>query len=246
MISLEGKNIVDLSAEIVARVAKIDGSIEPGTSDTYGMVWLSEETINEKDGTIEHLVGANIGTVSDWPIGGLSGHMGSHIQLGPGHNDNWSGLPEGMKGIWEVPLDTFYGEACVCKLDHLASSELIQPEHLSNVKKGDIVLLSSGKDLHKWHPPILSGPTAYWLAEEMKIKMLGVGVPGINWETKPDAEEPKNSPTHRAMTGNNIPIVYPLSNIAKLKQDRVFFISLPLNVERMEGTWVRAIAIEDL
>jgi kynurenine formamidase len=48
------------------------------------------------------------------------------------------------------------------------------------------------------------------------------------------------------MTGNNIPIVYPLNNISSLTQERVFFISLPLNVERMEGTWVRALAIEDL
>ena len=47
------------------------------------------------------------------------------------------------------------------------------------------------------------------------------------------------------MTGNNIPIVYPLDNLQALTQERVFFLSLPLNVESMEGTWVRAIAIED-
>ena len=34
-------------------------------------------------------------------------------------------------------------------------------------------------------------------------------------------------------------------NLQKLTQERVFFLSLPLNVESMEGTWVRAIAIED-
>ena len=42
------------------------------------------------------------------------------------------------------------------------------------------------------------------------------------------------------MTGANIPIVYPLVNIETLERDRCFFMSLPLNVERMEGTWVRA------
>ena len=56
----------------------------------------------KKDGTIEHLVACNVGTVAEWPVGGVSGHMGSHIQLGTRHNDNWSGLPEGMKGIWKV------------------------------------------------------------------------------------------------------------------------------------------------
>ena len=41
--------------------------------------------------------------------------------------------------------------------------------------------------------------TTIW--EEMKIKMLAVGVPGIGWETKMKEPEPDNCPTHRAMTG---------------------------------------------
>ena len=93
--------------------------------------------------------------------------------------------------------------------------------------------------------PWIEGDTAHWLAEEKKIKMLGVGVPGISWETNTQAPEPTNSPTHRAMTGNNIPIVYPLSNMELLEKDRLFFMSLPLNVDKMEGTWVRALAIEE-
>lgn len=242
MISLKGHRIVDLSAELVSRITRLDATIEEGKRDVYNMPWIVEETINEKDGTIEHLVACNIGTVAEWPIGGVSGHMGSHVQLGVGHNDNWSGLPDGMLGIWDMPVDTYYGEAAVCILDDL-KNEPILPEHLSNVREGDIVLMGSrntGKET-----PWIEGDTAYWLAEEMKIKMLAVGVPGIGWETKTLDPEPNNCPTHRAMTGNNIPITYPLSNVETLKQDRCFFMSLPLNVERMEGTWVRAFAIEE-
>jgi len=242
MFNLENRKIIDLTAEIVSRVTRLDGTVEKGTRDVYDMPWIVEESINERDGTVEHLVGTNVGTVAEWPIGGLSGHMGTHIQLGVRHNDNWSGLPDGMLGIWEVPLSTYFGEACVCRLDHLKGQPIL-PEHLENVRQGDIVLLTScwSGDDHPW----LEGDTAWWLAEEKKIKMLGVGVPGISWETNMDAPEPGNSPTHRAMTGNNIPIVYPLSNMKLLTRERVFFLSLPLNVERMEGTWVRAIAIED-
>ena len=72
-----------------------------------------------------------------------------------------------MKGIWEVPVDTYYGEACVCKLDHLKGQPIL-PEHLSNVREGDIVLMGStntGEDI-----PWIEGDTAYWLAEEKKIK----------------------------------------------------------------------------
>lgn len=242
MLDLENRRIVDLSQELVSYVTRIDGSVEEGVRDVYDMPWIVEETINEKDGTMEHLVGANQGTMAAWPYGHLSGHMGSHIQLGIGHNDNWTGLPDGMLGIWEAPLSMYYGEAVVCRLDDVKGGDIL-PEHLANVREGDIVLLTSC-----WaddDQPTLVGDTAYWLAEEMKIKMLGVGVPGISWETEMHAPEPNNCPTHRAMTGNNIPIVYPLSNIDALNQERVFFISLPLNVERMEGTYVRAIAIED-
>ena len=95
------------------------------------------------------------------------------------------------------------------------------------------------------NPPWIDGDTAYWLAEEKKIKMLAVGIPGIGWETRTKDPEPDNCPTHRAMTGNNIPIAYPLANIESLTKDRVFYISLPLNVEQMEGTFIRALAIED-
>ena len=242
MIDMKNTRVVDLTWEITSRVTRLDGSIEAGTRDVYNMPWIVEETINERDGTIEHLVGSNRQTIAEWPIGGVSGHMGSHIQLGVGHNDNWTCLPEGMLGLWDMPLSTYCGEAVVCNLDHLEGQPIL-PEHLANVREGDIVLLGSSHSGEQ--QPTIVGDTADWLAEEMKIKMLGVGVPGISWETNTDAPEPGNSPTHRAMTGNNIPILYPLVNIDKLTQERVYVMSFPLNVDPMEGTWVRAVAIED-
>ena len=139
--SLGNAKIVDLTVELVSRLTRLNGSIEQGTRDVYNMPWIVEETVNERDGTIEHLVGTNAGTVAEWPIGGLSGHMGSHIQLGVGHNDNWTELPEGMLGIWDMPLPTYFGEAVVCMLDHLKGQPIL-PQHLENVREGDIVPVS--------------------------------------------------------------------------------------------------------
>ena len=169
MISLKDKRIVDLSWPIKSRLTHLDGTIEQGTRDVYDMPWIVEETVNQKDNTIEHLVGGNVRTIPDWPIAGTSGHMGSHIQLGVGHNDNWSDQPDGMLGIWDMPLDTYNGEACVWRLSHL-KGEPILPTHLSNVRMGDIVLLTSpyaGED-----QPVVIEETARWLAEEMQIKMF--------------------------------------------------------------------------
>ena len=81
MISLKGHRIVDLTWELVSRVTRMDQTIEEGQRDVYNMPWIVEESYNEKDGTIEHLVACNVGTVAEWPVGGVSGHMGSHIQL---------------------------------------------------------------------------------------------------------------------------------------------------------------------
>ena len=214
MPDINGYRIVDLSAELISQVTRLDATVEPGKRDFYNMPWIVEETINEKDLTIEHLVGGNLASLPDYPVPGLSGHMGSHTQLGIGHNDNWTELPDGMLGIWDVPISTFFGEAAVCHLDHL-KGEHILPEHLSNVREGDILILGS-RHTEREDFPIIAPDTANWLAEEMKIQMLCVGVPGISWETGTQDPEPTNSPTHRAMTGNNIPITYPLSNIETL------------------------------
>ena len=240
MINLEDYRVVELTAEFKSRVYRLDTRVEEGAGDTYNLPWHLEDQINPDDSSIEQLIGVKIGDPV-WPNGAPSGHHGSHIQLGVGHNDNWSGLPDGMLGLWDMPIDTYYGEAAVCFFDDL-KGEPILPEHLSNVKEGDIVLMGSP---YSEDPPWIDGATAYWLAEEKKIKMLAVGIPGIGWETRTKDPEPDNCPTHRAMTGNNIPIAYPLANIESLTKDRVFYISLPLNVEQMEGTFIRALAIED-
>ena len=240
MINLEGYRVVELSAKLASCVYRLDTSVEEGGTDVYNLPWYLEDQVCPDDSSIEQLVGHQAGDPV-WPIP-PSGHHGSHIQLGIGHNDNWSGLPDGMLGLWDMPVDTYYGEAAVCFFDDL-KGEPILPEHLGNVQEGDIVLMGSP---YAEDAPWIDGDTAYWLAEEKKIKLLAVGVPGIGWETKMKAPEPENCPTHRAMTGNNIPIAYPLSNIESLTKDRVFYLSIPLNVERMEGTWIRAVAIEEI
>jgi hypothetical protein len=76
MIDMKNTRVVDLTWEITSRLTRLDGSIEAGTRDVYNMPWIVEETINERDGTIEHLVGSNRQTIAEWPIGGVSGTYG--------------------------------------------------------------------------------------------------------------------------------------------------------------------------
>ena len=169
--------------------------------------------------------------------------------------DHWEGLPDNVLGLWEYPIATFFGTAAVCYLDSITPVEQendkgekvmvgqpITPDHLDNVRKGDIVLL--GSPFRGSEQPTLPKETTKWLADT-GIKLLGVGYPGIAFESDFKAPAPHNSPTHRNMLGNNIPVCYPLVNLEKLKKDRAFYIGMPLSVERLEGCWVRALAVEE-
>jgi len=254
MINLNEYRIVNLSPRMIARIKRLNGDIEEGNADVTGLPWVLEEGVAGYDNTKYSWVG---GWQDDkvWPYR-LSGHFGSHTEGGRGHIDHWEGIPDTMIGLWEYPIESFMGPAAVCNFENLKPVEkknekgetilqgqAIKPEHLSNVEKGDIVLMCS--PYRDNEQPYLPAETVEWLAKK-EIKMLAVEMPGVMWETNFQAPQPNNSPTHRNMLTNNIPITYPLVNIHTLKKDRVFYIGLPLNVERMDATWIRAIALEEL
>jgi kynurenine formamidase len=118
----------------------------------------------------------------------------------------------------------------------------ILPDHLDNIQKGDIVLMTSPfKGLEQ---PWLSSRTVDWLIKDRAIKMIGFGYPGIEWQYDLKVAAPKNSPIRRMFLGANIPIAHPLVNIETLSSDRVFYYGMPLNVPKLEASFVRAVAFE--
>ena len=116
-------------------------------------------------------------------------------------------------------------------------------EHLAHVEIGDIVLLTS--PFEGPEQPWLSPETCEWLVGDRKIKMLGIG-PGVLWRYQEKLPAPKNSPVKRILLGANVPIVHPLVNIDSLTKARVFYISMPLRMTKMEASFTRAIALEDV
>ena len=253
MFDLDKYRIVDLSPRLVARIKRLDGTIEEGNADIFGLPWTLEEGVADYDNTIYNWIGGLKGD-DVWPWR-LSAHFGSHTEGGKGHLERWTQIPDSMLGLWEYPLETFIGEAVVCDVSSVTPkqgenddgepmliSQPITPDHLDNVKAGDIVLMHGTETADG--EPYIPAETAQWLAQT-KIKMLAVQMPGVMFETNFKEAEPNNSPTHRAMLCNNIPITYPLVNISQLKQERVFYIGFPLSVERLEASWIRAIALEE-
>ena len=279
MFSFDGYKAIDLSPRVSPRINRFDGSIEEGATDPYGKHWVMWEGRFPMDNSLFTMYAApndiNLydGRQNDDILGQerMTTHNGSHIQGGKGHISHWKGVPTDMKGLWELPLDTFIGEAAVCNLDHLKPVEVIDqsdypkeytkrkffqltadpgdmrgqeilPDHLDNIQKGDIVLMTSPfKGLEQ---PWLSSRTVDWLIKDRAIKMIGFGYPGIEWQYDLKVAAPKNSPIRRMFLGANIPIAHPLVNIETLSSDRGFYYGMPLNVPKLEASFVRAVAFE--
>ena len=279
MFSLDGYKAVDLSPRIIPRINRLDGSVEEGKPDPCGHHWVMWEGRFPPDNSLFTVYAAPkgisiYGALQDDDTLGrerMTSHGGSHVQAGKGHISHWKGVTEEMKGIWEMDLSTFMGEAAVCNLPHLKPKVVeeesdypkeypkkkfwlpqaepgdirgreILPEHLDDVQKGDIVLMTS--PFSGLEQPWLSSRTAKWLIEDRKMKMLGLGYPGIEWQYDLKVAAPDNSPIRRMLLGANIPIVHPLVNIENISSDRVFFYGAPLNVPKLEASFVRAVAFE--
>ena len=279
MFSFDGYKAIDLSPRVSPRINRFDGSIEEGATDPYGKHWVMWEGRFPMDNSLFTMYAApndiNLydGRQNDDILGQerMTTHNGSHIQGGKGHISHWKGVPTDMKGLWELPLDTFIGEAAVCNLDHLKPVEVIDqsdypkeytkrkffqltadpgdmrgqeilPDHLDNIQKGDIVLMTS--PFTGLEQPWLSSRTVDWLIKDRAIKMIGFGYPGIEWQYDLKVAAPKNSPIRRMFLGANIPIAHPLVNIETLSSDRVFYYGMPLNVPKLEASFVRAVAFE--
>jgi len=266
MFSLDNCQAVDLSPNVKARIHRVDGTVEKGNTDPYGKPWVMQEGVFPGDNSLFTLYSAPVDD-EVWHQERMSSHHGSHVQGGKGHISHWAGAPSDMLGLWELPLETFMGEAAVCNLTQLAPQAIsdpteyprgegwrmkskpgevrgqeILPEHLDNIQKGDIVLLAS--PFTGLEQPWLSTRTVKWLIQDRKIRMLGLGVPGIEWQYDLKVAAPDNSPVRRMLLGANIPVAHPLVNIEKLTKDRVFYVGLPLNFPKFEASFIRAVAFE--
>ncbi len=266
MISFDRHKAIDLSPRVTARVHRVDGTIEEGNTDPYGKPWVMQEGRFAGDNSLYTLYSAPQDD-EVWHQERMTSHHGAHVQGGKGHISHWVGAAPGMKGLWEMPLETFLGDAAVFNLTHLTPHAItdaseyplgegyriksqpgdirgreILPEHLGGICEGDILLITS--PFRGLEQPWLSTSTVNWLIQDCKIKMLGLEAEGVVWQYDLKVSAPDNSPIRRLLLGANIPIVHPLVNIGSIKSDRVVYFGVPLNMEKFEASFIRAMAFE--
>ena len=113
MFSLAGLEPIDLSPRIKARVHRLDGTIEEGTKDPYGKPWIMQEGRFAGDNSLFTLYSAPAtGDRNLAPRTDVNSQR--FLRAGwRGHISHWAGVPGDMKGVWEMPLETFIGEAVI-------------------------------------------------------------------------------------------------------------------------------------
>jgi len=160
-------------------------------------------------------------------------HIGTHVEA-PAH------YIEGGKAACDIPLDSYMGPCIVLKFDDKGpvngKRQVIIPNDLKSVQERDIVLLYSKYGRGK--TPYISEDAARFLTHDKKIKMVGIQGIGL--------EEPGKMESHDNFLKNDTPIIEVLTNLDKVKKERVFFIGLPLNISHIDSSWIRAIALEEL
>jgi kynurenine formamidase len=172
----------------------------------------------------------------------LYSHAGTHLDA-PRHF--W----EPGKALDALALEKCMGPARVVDLTFLKPRELITVAHLASyadeIGPGTRLLFKTGwsarADLpdYRTHFPRVSLPLAEWLAER-EIALLGVEPPSV--ADMGDREE--LIAVHQALLKAQIVIVEGLANLEALEGPEVTFIALPLKLEGIDGSPVRAIAIE--
>lgn len=161
-------------------------------------------------------------------------HIGVHVE-GPSHHHR---LPS-PKDISQLPIETFLGEGMVLHLEFAEPNQPITAQTLEEVsgeelRKGDILFLTS-----KSPPggnPYISPEASRWILER-GVKMIGL-------DHTVALEPPGMMTSHDTLLGNDIPIVERLINLDEVKAKRVFIIALPLFIEGLDSSPVRAVALE--
>lgn len=187
-------------------------------------------------------------------------HAGTHVDA-PYHV-----LKDGSS-IDKISLDKLVREAVILNLtEHITLGSPVEAEVLARsereledagetIRYGDIILLRTDWSLTRrpWAPeyrensPYLTTRAADWLVNKMP-SAVGLDFPTEKLVKLKESLANKPSehplPIHYKLLGRGICLVEHLMNMDKIRAKRFLFVAAPLNIIGIDGTPVRALAIE--
>jgi len=165
-------------------------------------------------------------------------HTGTHIDV-PVHK-----IP-GKNTVDKVAIDRFVGRAYVMKLDlePLApiSAEVLEP-FKAKVADVEAIIFQTGWSSHFGKEdfftsfPGIDESGVNWLVEN-GIRLIGLETPSVN--------AIYHAEIHTLLLDKEIVIVESLNNVDAIEQEYVMFCAVPLKLKGLDGSPVRAYAIED-
>lgn len=166
-------------------------------------------------------------------------HTGTHIDV-PLHR-----IPGG-RAVDEIPLEKMMGMACVADLTMLKSGEQIVPAHLepyaSYLNDAKILILKTGWCSHFGQHDFFSGfngispEAADWIVAR-KLNMIALESPSVHPE--------KHMEIHEIFLKNDVLVAESLNNVSAIQKPVVQFFAAPLKLKGLDGSPVRAFAIEE-
>ena len=167
-------------------------------------------------------------------------HSGTHVEVS-------RHFYAAGKDTGDFPPDTFVGPAILLDFRHKQVNEAITLDDVKragDVRVGDIVILWEGRDRQyrtkqSHDRPYLDHEAARWLIHDRKIKLLGTDSSGF------EVRGVSTHPNHHLFfkPGVDVPVVECLTNLDKVPTQRFFFMGLPIPVEGMDASPIRAVAM---
>lgn len=186
----------------------------------------------------------------------LSLHTGTHVDA-PLH------FVPGQAAIADTELEAWMGEAAVIDCSHRGAEEGVTRSDLDaggqHVRAEDIVLLRtdwpkkcSYETKEFWaKAPYTTRKACEWLAER-GVKALGTDYPPdevlrlrVTDPHNPRVSDRAEYTTHDVLLSRGILLIEYLTNLHLISRPRVRLLALPLRIEGVDGSPVRAIAIEE-
>lgn len=166
-------------------------------------------------------------------------HTGTHIDV-PLHK-----LPDGAS-VDEIPLSRFMGRAYVVNLTMLEPGTEITAAHLMahepEMEGCSVLILKTGWCSHYDREDFFSGFNG--ISEEAADWIVTNGFGMIALES-PSVHPVKHQKIHTIFLKNDVIVVETINHVDTIKEPTVWFCAAPLKLTGLDGSPVRAFAIED-
>jgi arylformamidase len=210
-------NVIDLTHEMNASM-----SLFPGAA----LYSLEQTATIEEHNYIEHKIT-------------FTTHLGTHMDS-PNH------IVKHTKRLCDFEASSFIGSGLVIDLsqeEDFVTSDLLKT--YPGIEDAEFLLFYTGHESfygsaqYSLKFPILDASCAHYLCELGKKRLKGVGIDTFSI----DLIEPVSIELHKVILGAGLLIIENLTNLRLLINQRFDFIGLPLKMEKIEASPIRAIAI---